>query len=122
MLTNLSGWDFPPHHLLRWNKESIANLFKNIDFKIVNIYFIGEFNTLSSAINEKFRANVIGKTINNAPKNISKNKMEKIMRLLKFFATLKQYIIGGIPALFLYSYSKLIGRTNGDMLIKLKKQ
>ena len=28
VLSNWNTWDFPPHHLTRWNKEAIDNIFK----------------------------------------------------------------------------------------------
>lgn len=116
-LANLARWDFPPHHLVRWNRESISNLFEKIDFEISDINYQEQFKHLLAAFNEKFRLDLVEKTMRG-----TKSKPTIITKIVYFGARLKEYIIGTVPAAILWVVSKATGRNNGIMLIELKRR
>jgi len=127
ILANLWQSDFPPHHLTRWNENAIFNLFEKIGFKITRICYVDQLKFLLESLNDKLRLGLVLKTA-----KISKNKRidekEKgivggtiLTRIVHFGAYLKDYLITGIPAIFLLLVSKLTNHKNGDMLIWLKK-
>ncbi len=115
-LVGLAHWDFPSHHLTRWNKTAISNLFQKINFSISQIDYVGEFRTLVAAFNEKFRLRLVNKV---TKVSAQKEKMNILPKLIHFGATLKEYIIGSIPAFFLWVVGKIRKRNQGTMLIKL---
>lgn len=118
LLLNLASWDFPPHHLSRWNKEAVSNLFKNINFEISYLKHINEFNLILEAVNEKFRTglvNKISKNIAETPKNVL------FIKNFYILARAKEYILGTIPSIFLFLWAKINGFHGGAMYIELKK-
>jgi len=119
LLVNLAHLDFPPHHLTRWNREAVSNLFKKINFGISHIEHIGQFGCLMSAINEKFRTGLVNKTAELSKGN---NKKLVMVKLVHLGGNLKDYLIGGIPAIFLWLFSKLTKHENGTILIEFKKR
>ncbi len=46
LLTNLSSWDFPYHHLSRWNEKSITYMLKMFGYKNIKIIYINKFHQL----------------------------------------------------------------------------
>jgi SAM-dependent methyltransferase len=127
IFANLFGCDFPPHHLTRWNEKAISNLFKKIDFEIIRISYVDQLKFLLESLNDKIRLGLVFKTAK-ISKSSKINDREKgiiggtfLTRIIHFGAYLKDYLITGIPAIFLLLISKLMGYKNGDMLIWLKK-
>jgi len=127
ILVNLWDADFPPHHLTRWNEKAISNLFKKINFRIVQISYVDKMKFLFESLNDKLRLGLVLKTA-----KISKSKeiddKEKgvvggtiLTRIVHFGAYIKDYLLTGIPAIFLLLFGKLTDRKNGDMLIWLKR-
>lgn len=118
MLVNLAVWDFPPHHLSRWNKETLERLFKTIDFKIDHSEYINEFQMLCGSVNTLFRFGGVNKSANlmspASPSRLAKN----VIGAIRILASVKQYVIGTMPALFLWIISKITGRTNGRMFLR----
>ena len=116
-LVNLAPWDFPPHHLTRWNKTAISNLFQKINFVISHIDYVEQFKLLTAAINEKFRLELVKKVA-----RISKGSRNNtiFVKIVHFGAYLKEYILGIIPATFLWIVGKITKRNGGTMLIELK--
>lgn len=123
ILINLTkSWDFPLHHLSRWNEKAVSNLFQKIGYKVSNIYYVEQFRLILGALNESFRMGLVVK----AAVNISKKETKKIStskkRLLKIIhlgGRVKDYAIGGIPAFFLWLSGKITGKKNGTMMIVL---
>jgi SAM-dependent methyltransferase len=119
LLVNLASWDFPPHHLSRWDKEAVSNLFKKINFKISYLKHLNEFNMIVEAVNEKIRTglvNKISKNVSETPKNIF------LMRIIYILARAKDYVFGIIPSVFLFLWAKINGLHGGAMYIELKNK
>ena len=45
-LANLSGWDYPYHHLSRWNEKSIKHLLDLAGYKNITVTYINKFHQL----------------------------------------------------------------------------
>lgn len=116
LLVNLARWDFPPHHLTRWNREAISNLFQKVNFRISYIDYLEQFKFLLSAVNEKFRIGFVNKT---ADFSESRKETKIFVKIVSLGAILKEYLIGIIPASFLWGISKAIKRKGGTMFIEL---
>lgn len=43
---NLSSWDYPHHHLSRWNEKSIKYLLESFGYEKIKISYINKFNQL----------------------------------------------------------------------------
>lgn len=117
-LANLASWDFPFHHLTRWNKEAVSNLFKKINFSVSQIFYIGEFKLLMAAFNEKLR---LGLTSKVAKASKKQEKINILAKFVRFAASFKEYVIGFIPAIPLWIIGKIIKINQGTMLIELTR-
>jgi len=117
MLANLNHWDFPPHYFTRWNKEAVSKLFKKCNFSIFYITHTDQLKTLSEALTSKFRTGLVGKSL-----AASKNTKESLffLKAIYLLGLIKGFVIGTIPASFLWLISKILKRNNGNMLIELK--
>ena len=116
MLANLNHWDFPPHYFTRWNEQAISNIFQKKGFSISRIDYVEQFKTFSEAITSKFRTGLAGKSL--AALKTTK-EYSTFLRAVYFLGILKFFIIGTIPALFLWIIGKICRRNNGTMLIEL---
>ncbi|MEK7124310.1 MAG: class I SAM-dependent methyltransferase [Patescibacteria group bacterium] len=115
VLANWNKWDFPPHHFTRWNKKSIENIFSKNGFKLDFIDYVETFKITMGAIDGKLRSGLVQKSLNNA-------KDEKgllLPNVLYWLAKLKQWILAGIPGLFLWLFGKITKRNNGIMYIEM---
>jgi len=127
VLPNLLECDFPPHHLIRWNEEALTNLFKKINFKIIRICYTDQLKFLLESLNHKFRLGLVLKTAKIFKNKDIENKGKEIVggtiltRMVHFGAYLKDYLLCGIPAIFLLLFNKLTNHKNGDMLIWLER-
>jgi SAM-dependent methyltransferase len=117
MLSNLNRWDFPPHHLTRWNKQTVSNLFKKYDLFIDRVDYVEPIKILSEAVSGKFKTGIVSKSLSN-----SKSRGNSLFspKVLYFLGCSKDYIIGTIPAFFLWIIGKIFKINNGIMLIELK--
>lgn len=115
LLVNLARWDFPPHHLTRWNREAVSNLFQKVNFRISCVDYLEQFKFLLSAMNGKFRLGIVNKTAKLSKSNSKKSIIVKITHL---GGNLKDYIIGSIPASFLWIISRLAKCNGGTMFIE----
>jgi SAM-dependent methyltransferase len=123
MLVNAIKADFPYHHLSRWNESAISNLFKKINFKIIRVDYVEQFQFLLDALSEKFRFGLVMKTVKfSKDKNDIVPKATFLTKIVHLGAYLKDYILFGIPAFVLFLIGKLTRRKNGDMLIWLKRE
>lgn len=109
-LANWDKWDFPPHHLTRWNKEAIANLFSKIGFVMSDFCYVEQFKIILGAIDGKFRSGLVAGVAGNS---IEGKKSPMVAKTLYLLAKIKMYLIGFIPAFFLWIFGKLTGRNNG---------
>jgi len=125
-LVNSIKADFPPNHLTRWDESAISNLFKKINFKIVRVNYVKPFKFILDTLSERFRFNLVAKTIkafeNKESKKSGVTKGIFLAKSVHFGAYLKDYILCGVPAVVLFLIGKLTKRKNGDMLIWLKKK
>ncbi|MEK7658911.1 MAG: class I SAM-dependent methyltransferase [Patescibacteria group bacterium] len=119
MLANLNHWDFPPHHLTRWNEWAISNLFNKCGFKINNIFYVEEFKILLESVVGKFKTGLAGKSLSESK---NRHKFLFFVKIIYFLGRSKDYLIGAVPALFLLLYGKILKRKNGIMLIELKHE
>jgi len=122
--------DFPPQHLTRWNEKAISNLFKKINFEIINIYYIGQFKGIFDSLAGKFSFGLVAKSMK-ISKNKENNNKENadirigpLTKIVHLGAHFKDYLLFGIPALILFLISKVTRYKNengGHMLIWLKR-
>ncbi len=122
MLVNMLKADFPYHHLSRWNEEAVSSLFKKVNLKITHVEYIEQFQLILDALSEKLRFGLVAKTI-----DLSKNqngalpKITFLTKIIHLGAYIKDYLLFGLPALFLFLYGKIRREKNGDMLIWLER-
>ncbi|MEK7663915.1 MAG: class I SAM-dependent methyltransferase [Patescibacteria group bacterium] len=117
MLANWNNWDFPPHHLTRWNKEAISNLFSKINFEISDFCYVEQFKMIMGAIDGRFRSGLAARTASNSIENKKSSLLAKVLYIL---AKIKMYLIGFVPAFFLWTFGRLTGRNNGIMFVELQ--
>jgi glycosyltransferase involved in cell wall biosynthesis len=119
ILANLASWDFPPHHLSRWNKEAVSSLFNKVNLRVSYIKYLNEFNIILEAINEKIRTglvNKISKNVAETPRNIF------LIKIFYILARVKEYVFGVIPSALCFLWAKIKGFHGGTMYIELEKQ
>ncbi|MFH1462604.1 MAG: class I SAM-dependent methyltransferase [bacterium] len=122
LVTGMSYRDLPPDHLSQWNRKAIASLFQKIGFNIFHIEYLDQFNSFKSVITEKFRFGLVDKTAETLNFNSSKKQSNVVfLKIIHLLGNIKDYIIGGIPAGFLWVVSRLMGRRGGTMFVILKK-
>jgi len=114
-LVNWNKWDFPPHHFTRWNKESIENIFSKYGFKVNFVDYVEVFRITMGAIDGKLRSELMQKSFNKS-KN---NKNLFVFKALFLAAKLKQWVLAGIPAFFIWLYGKITKRRNGIIYMEL---
>jgi len=125
ILVNSIKADFPPHHLSRWNEKAISNLFKEVNFKIIRVDYVEQFQLILDALSEKFRFGLVKKTIKTS--KAESNRKENFLGptfltgIVHSSAYLKDYLLCGIPSFALFLIGKLTNHKNGDMLVWLKK-
>lgn len=128
LLVNLPKWDFPPNHLTRWNKKAISNLFKKINFKIANFQYVEEFEVLYGLMVEKIRFGLVAKVkkaLKNKETAVKKGttieKYNLFIKIIRLGAHIKDYLMGGPPAIILFLVSKIMGHRDGIILVSAKK-
>lgn len=116
---NLSPWDFPPHHLTRWNKKALLTLFNRIGFEASTLYCLDRFSILAAALHEQFRIRLVSRVA-----RLPKTTRQKILtaKTLRIFAKGKERIIGGLPALFFLGIGKISGTEGGRIYLELKRK
>jgi len=118
ILANLASWDFPPHHLSRWDIEAVSRIFKKIDFRVSYAKYIDEFNMILAAINETTRTGLVNK-VSRSVVGTSKNIF--LVKIVYILARAKEYVLGIIPSIFCFLWAKINGFRGGAMYIELKK-
>lgn len=116
-LVNWNHWDFPPHHLTRWNRQALENLFKKAGLVVHYFRYVEQFGMLLGAIDGKFRSGMVNKAANASTMQDTSLFFAKALYLL---ARAKYYALA-VPAVFLWVYGKLTGRHNGIMYVELKE-
>lgn len=114
-----SSWDIPPNPLTRWNEEAIAYLFAKVDFKISSFAYLEQFSMLTGALNEKFLIGGVRKTahmVKGSP------NVWLLMKIVRFLANVKQYLIGGFLGFFLWMLGKILKKPNGTLFIELARK
>jgi len=111
---NNNSWDFPPHHLNRWNGKALKIFLENNGFKVDKLLYVEEFKILMGSIDGIFRTGLVNKTF-------SKNGKKNIIfsRILYVLAKVKQWVIAVVPATILWIFGKAIGRKNGIIYAEL---
>ena len=113
---NANKWDFPPHHLTRWDKESIENIFSKYGFKVDFVDYVEVFKIIMGAVDGKLRSGLVQKTLNAG--NLGKKRIF-FSKILYLSAKAKQWILAGIPAVILWFFGKIIKRNNGIIYVEL---
>jgi SAM-dependent methyltransferase len=124
--------DFPPNHLSRWNEQAIHNLFSKIGFKIIRVEYIQQLNAIFDCLRQFFKLNIgLGlkyaklmgnKSIEYERRGIFIVKNTPLTKIVRGGALLKDYLLFGLPAIFLFLVGKITKRKNGVMLIWLKRK
>lgn len=77
------SWDYPPHHLTRWNLKSIEFLMKKTGFNIVKIKEENPFDLIMDVLMRKIHFNLTRKIYQDT-KNYSKNLKDINLNVNKF--------------------------------------
>jgi len=87
-------WDYPPHHLTRWNERSINFLIKKANFKIIKIKDEEPFVLLLDTLMKKIHFNLTKKILEKKKikentgvfgfNTVKLNKLAKIKKILFF--------------------------------------
>lgn len=120
MLPNLNEWDYPPHHLTRWNTEAFSNILSLADegLKLSRVEYVEGIRVLIQGVARPFTFGVYGKLV----KAGEERGIKKISVFVIWAATIKNFIIGTIPATILWIIGRFQGRTGGTMVIEAIKQ
>jgi 2-polyprenyl-3-methyl-5-hydroxy-6-metoxy-1,4-benzoquinol methylase len=110
VLADWNNWDFPPHHLTRWNEKSLENIFRMVGIKKNQLFYLEKYKTIAGAIDGKMRSGLVNKVAKDASLGIKSIWIAKIIYLL---AKTKYYVMAGIPALFICFFSNILGYKNG---------
>lgn len=127
ILPNLLECDFPPHHLVRWNEESLSYVFSKAGFEKESVHYADQMKFLLESLNHKLRTGLVLKVAKAAKnKNLGGTSKEVVggtflTRAAHKIAYLKDYLVGGLPAVLLLAVSKPMGKKNGDMIMFFKK-
>lgn len=99
IFASFDQWDFPPNHLTRWNRKSLEHLFERVGLEILSLIHLEELKILMGSVNGRFRFGLVKKAI-----IVSKNKqtLKSFSRFLYVVARIKEYVVGFIPATFLF--------------------
>ena len=118
LLANWHTWDLPPNHLTRWNEDSLKNVASLAGLKVVAVYHIEQFKMLREAITGRFRLGVVQKA-----QHVSTGKTTGglITRCIIFGAKAKEYVLGFVPACFLWVFAKAQGKDQGTLVVVLRK-
>jgi len=119
LLANLAAWDFPPHHLTRWNRAVLSQFLERMGFEIVKYDYVDKFMFLTAAVNAKFRMGMVQKTANAVR---SSRNFTFLPRLMRIGGIIKEYVIGAIPASVLLLYGIFIGRPGGSLFVEARKR
>src|SRR3989344_613980 len=119
MLPNLNAWDFPPHHFTRWNPSSLSTILSKVGFKMYRICFVEEFKILAESAAGKFQTGLVGKSLKTA---YTKKSSLIIPKIIYFLGMVKSFVLGVLPATFLFAVSRITGRNNGIMLAEFKRE
>jgi SAM-dependent methyltransferase len=117
--TNLNDWDFPPHHLTRWNLDALDNLFVKNGFVRESVSFFDSFNFILSGILGEFRRRFGVQQVTAAAVAIavsSSNAKGKGLAKTIWWATkVIKYVFFGLPALLVWLATRTIHR--GGMIV-----
>lgn len=116
---DLNTWDFPPNHLTRWNENAMQQLASLAHLKVTSVYVVESFRILLEAVSAKFRFGLAGKTVRLTKQNWLPSIAPKGAVLL---VLLKDYIIGFLPAVVLWTWGNITRRKNGILVFELEKQ
>jgi len=119
MLKNLNGWDFPPHHFLRYNEESLLNLFSRENFFILYLSYVEKFKILSESVSGPFKTGLVNSFLSGKGRQKQPLFFVKIIYLMGF---VKNFIISFLPASFLFLISIIIQKKNGIIYAELSQK
>lgn len=124
-------WDFPPHHLSRWNEKAFVNFFHKNGLKIISIHYTDSFFHLKELFFKKTQFGLMKKVAtekNDMNKNIKENTADIVVfkkrlksSIIVFLIKLKNAFLIVVPVVFILFFSKIFRIKNGVMVIRLKK-
>ena len=103
---NFNDWDFPPHHLTRWNLTTLDNLFTHFGFVRESAIYLDSFKFILSGVLGEFRRRIRSQNITAtalavaAKGNSSNGKV--IAKIVFFTSQALKYIVFGVPALLIW--------------------
>lgn len=118
-LVNWSRWDFPPHHVTRWNYQAILHMFRKIGLAAAFFCYDESYKMIAGSIDSRFRSGSASKAADASANNKRSNLFAWTLFVL---AKVKYYILGGIPAFFVWIFSSMAGRHNGTMYFEFKEK
>ncbi len=100
---NFNDWDFPPHHLTRWNLDALDNLFSRFGFVRESTNSLDSLNFILSGIVGQFRRFIgiehLSAAVAASGNKVSSNAVAKIIWLS---AKVIKWVIFGFPALVIW--------------------
>lgn len=121
LVSGMNSRDLPPDHLSQWNQKAITSLFQKIGFAVSRLEYLDQFQSFRSVITEKFRFGLVDKTARALNSGNERRNGFVLLKIIHILGSLKDFLIGGLPAGFLWIVSKLLGRRGATMFVILKK-
>jgi SAM-dependent methyltransferase len=119
VFVNGSSWDFPPHHLSRWDRRTLRRELARQRMMVADLATTDGFLVLRAAFNERFATGVVRRVAAQAtPAAPRRDQLVHMVRALDMLGRIKGYVVGGIPAALALGWSRLRGRTNGNLYVE----
>jgi SAM-dependent methyltransferase len=101
---NFNEWDFPPHHLTRWNLVALDNLFLRFGFVRESSSSLDSLNFILSGIVGQFRRFIGVEHVSAGAVAVSAGKVSSnaIAKVIWFSAKMIKWVIFGLPALLIW--------------------
>lgn len=118
---NFNDWDFPPHHLTRWNLIALDNLFLRFGFVRESTSSLDSLNFILSGIVSQFRRIVGLEHISSEAVAVSGNKLSSnaIAKTVWLSAKMIKWLIFGLPALLIWCATRPF-RLGGIIVVTYK--
>ena len=102
---NYNEWDFPPHHLTRWNLVALDNLFLRFGFVRESCSSLDSLNFILSGIVGQFRRFIGVEHVSAAAVALSGSKVSSnaLAKVIWHSAKIIKWVIFGLPALLIWS-------------------
>lgn len=116
---NRNSWDFPPHHFTRWDETAISNLLEKIGLKVSAIFYVEQLKIISESIADCFKTGLVSRSLE---QDLIKKRLPIIPKIIYHLGVFKHFILGTVPAFFVWLFSKIMFKKNGIMFVETEKQ